>query len=173
MTEEHIEPEVFTADYVGSPGQRTFYLQARWGGEVRTYLLEKDQVAVLAEKLREVLLMIDRKDTIQSSAPERDPALGLVEPINPEWRAGTMGLTYDEQEERVIVFVKRADGEEEPDEVEAFDVRFSLRRDQVRAFVLHAAAAVGEGRPLCQLCGLPMDPEGHQCPAVNGHRGDA
>jgi hypothetical protein len=45
-----------------------------------------------------------------------------------------------------------------------------LRRDQVRTFVLHAQAIVDEGRPLCQLCGLPIDPSGHACPASNGHR---
>jgi uncharacterized repeat protein (TIGR03847 family) len=49
-------------------------------------------------------------------------------------------------------------------------VQFHLRRDQVRAFILHALAVVAEGRPLCQLCGLPIDPEGHICPASNGHR---
>jgi uncharacterized repeat protein (TIGR03847 family) len=49
-------------------------------------------------------------------------------------------------------------------------IRFLLRRDQVRAFVLHAVAIVDEGRPTCQLCGLPIDPEGHNCPASNGHR---
>ncbi|MGH2730258.1 MAG: DUF3090 family protein, partial [Actinomycetota bacterium] len=44
------------------------------------------------------------------------------------------------------------------------------RRDQARAFVLHALAVIDEGRPLCMLCGLPIDPTGHACPASNGHR---
>jgi uncharacterized repeat protein (TIGR03847 family) len=57
---------------------------------------------------------------------------------------------------------------EELDE-DRFEVRFLLTRAQVRAFVLHALAIVEEGRPLCQLCGLPMDADGHLCPASNGH----
>jgi hypothetical protein len=27
------------------------------------------------------------------------------------------------------------------------------------------------GRPRCELCGNPIGPEGHVCPALNGHRG--
>jgi glutamate synthase domain-containing protein 1 len=49
-------------------------------------------------------------------------------------------------------------------------VKGAPREEQARAFVLHALAVVAEGRPLCQLCGLPIDPSGHICPASNGHR---
>ncbi|MFN2389393.1 MAG: DUF3090 family protein [Actinomycetota bacterium] len=164
-------PEVFTADYVGRPGQRAFYLQARTADAASSYLLEKDQVVVLADKLRELLLMIDREDTVINAEPARDPALALSEPVEPEWRVGTIGLTYDEDDDRVVIFMKPAGPEEEtPDEIVSFDTRLMLRRDQVRAFVLHAVAVAAEGRPLCQLCGLPMDPDGHNCPASNGHR---
>jgi uncharacterized repeat protein (TIGR03847 family) len=55
-------------------------------------------------------------------------------------------------------------------EPEDFAVRFVISREQTRSFVLHALAVVSEGRPTCQLCGLPMDPAGHKCPASNGHR---
>ena len=171
-----IEPEVFTGDYVGSPGRRTFYLQARGATGVSTYLVEKEQVSVLAEKVRELLVLLDREDTVLTAAPTRDPGLALLEPVDPEWRAGSMGLSYDEDDDRVVIFLKEAaaseseQDEDEATDIESFDVRFRLRRDQARAFVLHAMAVVGEGRPLCQLCGLPMDPQGHLCPASNGHR---
>ncbi|MDP9225090.1 MAG: DUF3090 family protein, partial [Actinomycetota bacterium] len=144
-----------------------------------TYLVEKQQVAVLADKLRELLVMVDPADTVAGAEPARDPALALVEPTEPEWRIGMMGLTYEETEERVLILVRSVDEqpeeeEEEPPPLEEPDdelgVQFHLRRDQVRAFILHALAVVAEGRPLCQLCGLPIDPEGHICPASNGHR---
>ena len=38
------------------------------------------------------------------------------------------------------------------------------------ALARHGEAVVGRGRPRCQFCGNPMDPEGHVCPATNGHR---
>ena len=172
MSSQEIAPEVFTADYVGRAGERTFYLQSRGPQATLSYLVEKQQVSALAERLRELLILIDEEDTIRSATPGRDPALEFESPLEPEWRVGTMGLAFEEDADRVVLFVQPVD-EEEQEEPESLDdddgVRFMLRRDQVRAFVLHAMAVVGEGRPLCQLCGLPMDPAGHICPASNGH----
>jgi uncharacterized repeat protein (TIGR03847 family) len=140
-----------------------------------TYLVEKQQVSVLADKLRELLVMVDPADTVAGAEPARDPALALTEPTEPEWRIGMMGLTYEEADERVLVLVRPIDEQAEDEEPSLEDddapgVQFHLRRDQVRAFILHSLAVVAEGRPLCQLCGLPIDPEGHICPASNGHR---
>lgn len=180
MSDPFITPETFTADYVGTPGHRTFYLQARAGADTHTYLVEKQQVAVLADKLRELLLMIDRADTVSSTQPSRDPALAIATPVAAEARVGTIGLGFEEDNDAVVVFLQPVT--EEPEDLEAddvdededvagdFGVRFRLRRDQARAFVLHSLAVVAEGRPTCRLCGLPMDPEGHRCPASNGHR---
>jgi uncharacterized repeat protein (TIGR03847 family) len=39
----------------------------------------------------------------------------------------------------------------------------------MRALARHAAAIVAAGRPICVLCGRPIDPEGHFCPKRNGH----
>ncbi len=168
MSEIELTPNIFTADYVGEPGARTFYLQARTDETTATFLVEKQQVAVLADRLRDVLVMIDSQDTIKSAVSARDPVLTLEEPLEPEWRVGDMGLAYDEEADRVIVLLQEAQTEEEPDP-DTSSVRLMLRRDQARTFVLHAIAVIGEGRPICQLCGLPMDPAGHRCPASNGH----
>ena len=168
---------MFTVDYTGRPGERTFFLPSRSETLTLSYLVEKGQVEVLGEKLKELLLMIDAGDPIKAATPQRDPAYALSAPIEPEWRVGTIGLTYEEPTESIVIALQPVvaesseedDDDDEPD-VEDFAVRVMLRRDQARAFVLHALAIVGEGRPLCQLCGLPMDPDGHKCPASNGHR---
>ncbi len=166
-----LRPEVFTADYVGEPGQRAFYLQVRGDFGVQSFVVEKQQVAVLGEKLREVLLAVDADDTVRSATPARDPALGLVTPPEPLWRVGTMGLAYEEEGDSLLLFLQEVEADDDLDlEDDGPGVRIVLRRHQARAFVLHALAVVGEGRPLCQLCGLPMDPDGHACPASNGHR---
>ena len=171
-----VRPEVFTADYTGRPGERTFFLQSRSETLTLTYQLEKGQVEVLGEKLKELLLMIDPEDEVRTAVPARNPAYALSAPIEPEWRVGTIGLTYEEATELMVVALEPpgpADLDDETDEgldVDEFAVRILLSRDQARAFVSHALAIVAEGRPLCQLCGLPMDPDGHKCPASNGHR---
>jgi uncharacterized repeat protein (TIGR03847 family) len=177
VNEKEMAPEIFTTDYVGEPGGRTFYLQARSTGGSQTFLVEKSQMALLADKLRELLVTIDGSDTVLSAAPARDPALAIEEPLEPEWRVGAIGLGFVEDADRVIVLVQPAESESEGEvppeaepDAEQDEVRFILRRDQARSFVLHAIAVVAEGRPICQLCGLPMDPGGHLCPASNGHR---
>jgi uncharacterized repeat protein (TIGR03847 family) len=171
VNENDLSPEVFTADYSGRPGHRAFYLQARGGESHRTFAIEKEQVAALAEKLREMLVAIDRSDSVLAASAARDPALAGEPPLEPEWRVGAMGLAYDEGGDEILVVVQPADEEEEAEATlsESRSLRLRLRRDQIRAFVLHALAVVGEGRPPCPLCTLPMDPEGHRCPATNGH----
>jgi uncharacterized repeat protein (TIGR03847 family) len=173
VSEIELFPETITADAIGEPGERTFFIQVGGDFGSYTYLVEKEQVALLADKLREMLVIIDSADPIRLSEPARDPALALAQPAEPEFRVGSMGLAYDDDTDRVLLFVQPVEEAEEEGEAEAGEetgVRFVLRRDQVRTFVLHALAVVAEGRPICQLCGLPMDPEGHDCPARNGHR---
>lgn len=168
-----VSPDKFVADYTGEPGERTFFIQAK-EASARTFLAEKQQVELLAERLREMLLLLDTNDEISTATPARDPGLTLEAPIEPEWRIGTIAIGYVEESDRIVVSFAppQEDPPEDPDEIE-FDARFFLSKDQVRTFVLHALAVVAEGRPLCQLCGLPMDPSGHNCPASNGHRPEA
>lgn len=174
MSELAQSPDVFTTDYIGEPGARTFFLQTQVDGVPTSFLVEKQQVAVLAERLREVLLMIDSDDTIKSAVTSRDPGLTPLEPVEPEWRVGNMALAYDEGDDVIVILLEeiRPEGETEAGPEEDTDTgaaRILLRRDQARSFLLHAIAVVDEGRPICQLCGLPMDPAGHKCPASNGH----
>ena len=174
MSEIEVTPEIFVADYVGQPGKRAFFLQASGADGTYTFAIEKQQVQLLAEKLSELLLLIDAADTITGTEPQRDPALRVTEPVQPSWRIGTIALAYEEHADQIVVLVEPfqpSEEEEAPVETdETPGVRLLLRRDQVRSFILHAVAVAEEGRPLCQLCGLPMDPEGHACPASNGHR---
>jgi hypothetical protein len=59
----------------------------------------------------------------------------------------------------------------EPGEpTEAGTVRFWATRDQMLALARHGAEVASRGRPTCRFCDQPMDPEGHVCPAMNGHR---
>ena len=46
----------------------------------------------------------------------------------------------------------------------------SLTPADARAFSKRAQAVVAAGRPPCQFCGGPLDPEGHLCPRANGFR---
>ena len=178
-------PERFVAGTVGPPGQRTFFLQARTGPRVTSVALEKQQVSVLAERidelLDELLRTTDGDSTIPALPPQsmedNDP---LEQPIVEEFRAGTMTLSWDAADERIVVEVFTFTEEavvdpgtpeeeiEEPEPEEILVVR--LPAGLARAFSKRAQAVVGAGREPCPFCGGPMDPAGHLCPRANGFR---
>jgi uncharacterized repeat protein (TIGR03847 family) len=175
-------PERFVAGTVGQPGDRTFFLQARDGPRVVSIVLEKVQVAVLADRLGELLLELERRGVPAAAGAIRpvlpDDTEPLDEPINEAFRAGSLTLGWDGDAERVLVEARAQseDGEEiDPDEDDDEDedgpdlLRVRMTADAARSFVTRATRVIGAGRPPCPLCGAPLDPQGHICPRRNGH----
>lgn len=170
--------ERITAGAVGEPGERTFFIQARAQGEQVTLLAEKEQVALLAQAIGQVLKQIEWSEDEGPEPPEQE--LELDVPLDPEWRAGSMSIEYDEDADRIAIVVQEAQparDEEEEEEVivepeeEPAVARFVTSRAQARAMAMHALKVVAAGRPRCQFCGEPLEPEGpHICAAMNGHR---
>jgi uncharacterized repeat protein (TIGR03847 family) len=155
--------EHITADAVGEPGARTFYVQARGAYERVTLLAEKEQVRLLGQALVQLL------GTLADADEGEGPAdLSLEEPVEPEWRVGEMSIEYEDSTDRVAIIITELLEEEE--EGLAARARFVASRAQARALAMHALDVVAAGRPRCQFCGFPLDPEGHVCPAMNGHR---
>ena len=76
----------------------------------------------------------------------------------------------EESEELEELEDLETDGGEERD---VGRVRFWATREQMLSLARHGAVVCAAGRPRCPLCGNPIDPEGHRCPALNGHRGSA
>src|SRR5690348_2108587 len=174
-------PERFVAGTVGPPGERTFFLQARGGGRVVSVALEKVQVALLAEKLEELLLEAHRRFGVEM--PETVAAQGdndpLETPLDEEFRVGTLGLAFDVDTATVVIEAIAVGEEETEDEEEEDDEEATADRDRLRvrltpqatrAFIERAKKVVASGRPPCPLCGQPLDAKGHLCPRHNGYR---
>ncbi|HEY3529120.1 MAG TPA: DUF3090 domain-containing protein [Nocardioides sp.] len=170
-------PERFVAGTVGEPGGRTFFLQARSGQRVVSVALEKQQVAVLAERidelLDEVMASTGNETLIPAVAPVGlDDSEPLEQPIDEQFRAGTMTLSWDPGIARVVIEVfpltDAADEEEDTEPEEVFLVR--IEAGHARAFVKRAALVLDAGRPDCPFCGNPIDPDGHLCVRANGFR---
>src|SRR3954466_8063279 len=103
-------PERFVTGTVGAPGQRTFFLQARSGARMTSVSVEKQQVAALSERIDQLLDEVMASDTAQSVIPAVAPlgledAEPLEQPIEEEFRAGTMTLSWDPDDERVVIEV--------------------------------------------------------------------
>jgi uncharacterized repeat protein (TIGR03847 family) len=166
-----------TADAVGEPGQRTFYLQAASGADQVTLLVEKEQVRRLAESLQSWLpeLAADRPEDPGEAAAAEAGQLDLAPPLEPDFRVGQLSLSYDADRDRVVIEATelQAGEDEDQDPAELPDpltVRLFVTRPQLRVLARHGSQVVARGRPLCPLCGNPLDPTGHICPAQNGHR---
>jgi len=155
-------PEVdhLTTGAIGPPGQRIFYLQAGHGAQVVSLRLEKAQVAALVAYLAGMLSDMPPPEQIPSTGME------LIEPVVAEWVVGSLGVTYDEDADRVVILAEELVEEGE----EGARVRISATREQIAALSIRGAEAVAAGRPPCPLCGQPLDAEGHTCPRLNGHR---
>jgi uncharacterized repeat protein (TIGR03847 family) len=172
---EMATPDYFTTGAVGVPGQRVFYLQGREARRVVTLKVEKEQIAALAEYVAGLLAKLPEPGSVSTDLP-------LLEPVEPAWAVGTLGLGYDDTNDRLIVVANEAiereeeDGEEEtettepePAEGDGATARFLITRAQAAAFVDRARTLVRAGRPVCPMCSQPKDPGGHVCPRSNGH----
>ena len=169
-----------TADAVGEPGQRTFYLQAASGADQVTLLVEKEQVRRLAESLQSWLpeLAADRPEDPGEAAAAEASQLELAPPLEPDFRVGQLQLSYDGERDRVVIVATEYQAEDADDadplaQPEPLQVRLFVTRPQLRVLARHGSQVVARGRPLCPLCGNPLDPTGHICPAQNGHRPSA
>lgn len=186
-------PDRVVVGTVGRPGARTFYLQVRSGEQIVSAALEKEQSALLAAKIDEILdeLMVTdgNPHSVQSTTPieliDNEP---LETPVAEQFRTGAIGLGWDPTTAQVVIeaypLVIVDAGEAEAAELEgaieidleAGDETFEavvVEPEQMllvrmpvgtaRAFAQRTREVVGAGRPLCPRCGDPVDPAGHDC----------
>jgi uncharacterized repeat protein (TIGR03847 family) len=159
-----------TADAIGSPGQRVFYLQAYQEQRTITILIEKAQLQSLAIGVEQFLSQINQQnpDLEEAVGEFSEEQMRINPPVDPLFRAGEIGLGYDKERDRVVIFTKELLTEEDEPE-SAAQIRFWATRSQMRKLARWGADVVNRGRPLCPQCGQPMEPEGHFCPKKNGH----
>ena len=172
----HIDMDVdpldhITADALGKPGQRVFYIQAWQDQRTVTVLIEKFQLQSLSVGVEQFLAEVVRQ------APELEDVSGdyiedqmrINPPVDPLFRVGEVGLGYDKDRDRVVLQARELLTEEEEPET-ASVVRFWCTREQIRKMARWGAEIVTRGRPTCPQCGAPIEPEGHFCPKKNGHK---
>ena len=169
-------PDRVVVGTIGLPGARTFYLQVRAGTRIVSIALEKQQSALLAEKIDEILDQLITVEGNPFSVPTSTP-IELVdndqlEAVQEQFRTGAMSLGWDPTTAQVVIEahpitdVDADDNDESLDEDGANEPEMLLVRMPVgtaRAFAKRTREIVGAGRPTCQLCGYPIDADGHIC----------
>jgi uncharacterized repeat protein (TIGR03847 family) len=154
----------------GQPGHRTFVIQARKGEAQVSVLVEKEQVALLAAEAEQFLDRIADEEPDEWIVPTTSAPVEEDEPL---FRARLIGIGYDPERQLVLIEL-REDAMDEDDEAppvieepEGHIAKLYATRAQVRAMVAQGVEAVSAGRPKCELCDFPMDPDGHICPRWN------
>ena len=171
-------PDRFVAGTVGEPGNRTFYLQAAHDKRVISVMCEKQQVAMLADRIGALLTEVHRRfGTPMPPEADVDDTGPLIMPVDAEFRVGTMGLGWDAEAQSVVVELLAVsdtefdasvildDAEDGPDAVRVF-----LSPESAQQFAARSHRVISAGRPPCPLCEEPLDPEGHLCLRSNGYR---
>jgi hypothetical protein len=153
-------PNLFTVGAVGEVGTRMFLIQAIEANRVVTVKVEKQQIAVLATYLTRAIDGMGRPGHLPD-----DLELQLSPDQGVDFVAGELSVTIDEAAGVVEVMIEEATDSPDPD-----TVTIQTTREQAAAFAIRATQLVEAGRPPCPLCGLPLDPRGHDCPRTNGHR---
>jgi len=168
-------PDRVVVGTIGLPGARAFYLQVRAGTQIVSIALEKQQSALLAEKIDEILDQLITVEGNPFSVPTSTP-IELVdndqlEAVQEQFRTGAMSLGWDPTTAQVVIEAYPIT-EVDADDVESLaengaDVpEMLLVRMPVgtaRAFAKRTREVVGAGRPACPLCGYPVDADGHVC----------
>ena len=157
-----------TVDALGKPGQRVFYIQAVKGDEIVSLIIEKFHLQSLLEGTQEFFDEIygrfPKLTTPEVSFQADD--MRIQPPIDTIFRAGDMGLAYDENRDLACIFAREGLLSGESGRL----VRFWCSRAQLIAVIDWGKMVLDGGRPICPQCGQPIEPDGHFCPKKNGHK---
>lgn len=163
--------ETIDATDVGEPGKRTFKITVESTRGRAVIWMEK-------EELFQIGLAIRQFTATEEAAPDPtkfEPELPAPSsPAEAEFKASDLRIRHDpESDTFTIEAVDPITEEEDQFDESPATVQFSFGRTMAINLSQQATEAAGRGRPRCELCGGPKDPEGHVCPKTNGHhKGD-
>ncbi|MET1034193.1 MAG: DUF3090 family protein, partial [Arthrobacter sp.] len=141
---------------------------------------EKQQSALLAEKIDEILDQLTTVEGNRFSVPASTPIELIdndqLEAVQEQFRAGAISLGWDPTTAQVVLEAypitdvdadaDADDNDASLDEDSAGEPEMLLVRMPVgtaRAFAKRTREIVRAGRPTCSLCGYPLDADGHIC----------
>ena len=160
------------AEAVGEPGMRTFRILAESETSIAEVWLEKEQLFQLALAIHQLIATVREGEdaALAASAPEAREADPLTKI---DFKAGRLGLRHADSHGMFVIEAYDMEGPDLLDEDAPADVALWVRRSQAEAFADHALKVCAAGRPLCPLCGAPLDPRKtptHRCPRMNGNQ---
>lgn len=156
------DAELIRAEALGEPGHRRFRLIAVVDGQSYIMWLEKQQLQALALAIEHVFETMGRGD-----ATWVDPGIAVDQMTDAQFRVGRLELAYDQETNQLIISAYDLLNE---DEAAPPTLSVRLTRAMGHALAMETAGMMKKGRPICPMCGQPMDIGAiHVCPEQNGH----
>ena len=158
---EFTEVSSLLAEALGEPGQRTFRIVVGSSSGSAVIWLEKGQLLQLALAINQMTAALPIKAEEAPGQPqEAEPLIGP----SLEFNAEKLALGHDGRAGKFIIDAYDSDSEDDTP-----TARIWGDKAQFGALSEEALRVCAAGRPLCPLCGGPMDPTGHKCARTNGH----
>jgi uncharacterized repeat protein (TIGR03847 family) len=155
------------ADAVGQPGQRRFRMFARSTRASAVMWMEKEHLNSLSLALDQFLALATEGEVLRTDFP--------LAPTY-DFQVGQMKLNYDEREETFVLNVTPLEMIVEPGQdplIEMHEdesIQFAFTQQDAQELSNAITEVVAAGRPVCPLCGTPLDGGPHSCVKQNGHR---
>jgi len=159
------EPGLLSVIAVGVPGSRTFFLVIGEKEEWIRVWLEKEHLEAISIAIDQVFIRLPKEyrrleEVQESRSSAGDLPTGLP---SGEFELDQIGIGFD-KEKIVFELVVHSLG---PKNEEGIQVNCRVNPGKVKMFGEQASEVCAAGRPLCTLCGQPIDPTGHDCPMKN------
>jgi len=162
---EFSEATLLSAFTMGAPGKRTFFLligqKEKW---VRVWL-EKYLLETLALAIDQFLFNLSQEHinlgrgaegrTLSDDVPSGLPSAEL--------EIDQIALGFDHQRVTLNLIVHALG----PQRAVPIELYCGVTLSQLKKLGAQAKSICAAGRPLCPLCGGPIDPAGHICPGSN------
>lgn len=157
------DAQMLRVEALGEPGRRRFRMVAVIDGDTYILWMEKQQVQALGLALEQLIEHLPGHPGLGAA----ENAFAVInEETRNQFRVGRIEIAFDDPVEQILITAHDIE-QDAPEAPPTLGIRIS--REQARELSVEAADLVARGRPICPMCGSPMEPEGHVCPQQNGH----
>lgn len=157
------DAQMLRVEALGEPGRRRFRMVAVIESETFILWMEKQQVQALGLALEQ---LIEHLPGPPGPGGAGNAFAVINEETRNQFRVGRIEIAFDDPLEQIVIAAHDIE-QDTPDAPPTLGIRVSP--EQARELSAEAAELVARGRPICPMCGTPMDPGGHVCPQQNGH----
>ncbi|MQG00486.1 MAG: DUF3090 family protein [SAR202 cluster bacterium] len=156
-------PQALNIDAFGFPGERTFRIFLECSGSSISLWLEKQQLFELAMAISRILEVVKDNQTVDISLEENLEPIDKI-PVEVEFTVGRLSLAHNPASNLFIIEAYNI-SDNVDDEA---NITFHISKSKLQDISTEAFKICASGRPICSLCGEPMDLELHICSEPDG-----